>query len=258
MKAASPSPAHRRLGRILMLSLMLAAMPAAACSADFSTTNVQILYGGNFHDRYFGYNTVDGRLTTVTLEHFDAWAYGDNFFFVDFISGDFADFQGRPTGKRSRIYGEWHPRLSLSRLSGRDLSYGIVRDIFVAGQINRDGEGFRANMLGLGANLGIPGFRFVELDVYARKDNFNRPTWQATLAWNLAFGALPMTLGGYVDINGTDNHGIEINGQPQLLLDVGALAGAAGERLMLGLEWYFHRHRNIHSSVPQMMAQWTF
>ncbi len=205
----------------------------SAWAEDFSTTNVQVLYGGAFRDPFFGYDTADGRLTTVTLEHFGTWAYGDNYFFVDFLSRSFVDFSGKSTGKTSRIYGEWHPRLSLSRLSGHDLSFSIVKDVLIAGQINRDGEGFKANLLGMGTNLEIPGFNFVELDAYARKDNFNSLTYQVTVAWDLPFGSLPVSLSGYVDINGTDTHGTEVNAQPQLLLDAGSVLGLPGHHLQV-------------------------
>jgi len=43
------------------------------CAEDFSTTNLQLLYGSNFHDRFLGNSTTDGRMTTLTLEHFDIY-----------------------------------------------------------------------------------------------------------------------------------------------------------------------------------------
>ncbi|MDX8409332.1 MAG: outer membrane protein OmpK [Mariprofundales bacterium] len=243
------------LGRCLAVLLLLPA--TAALAEGFSSTNVQLLGGSNFHDPFFGYNTVDGRMTTLTLEHFGTWAYGDNFFFVDLLSGTFVDFAGKRSGKTTRVYGEWHSRLSLSRLSGHDLGIALIKDWFIAGQINRDGEGFKANMVGLGTNLDIPGFQFLELDAYVRKDNFNRRTWQLSTAWSLPLYRDLLTLDGYVDVNGTNNNGTEINGQPQLLLDVGQVFGVKGG-LQAGVEWYLHRHRFLHSSVPQAMVKWSF
>jgi len=99
------------MGRLLRYGwiavLMLCSTQARA--VDFSTTNAQVLYGSNFHDTAFGYNTVDGNLTPLTLDHFSTWAYGDNYFFVDLLAGDFADANGKSTGKTTRIYSEWHP-----------------------------------------------------------------------------------------------------------------------------------------------------
>jgi len=239
----------------MMTILLLFPSGKTVWSEAFSTTNVQVLYGGNFHDPFFGYNTVNGKLTTVTLEHFSTWRYGDNFLFVDLLSGNFADFSGKPAGTTSRIYAEWHPRLSLYKLAGHDAGDSLISDLLLAGQINRDGEGFKADMLGLGINLSIPAFSFVEIDAYARKDNFNGPTWQITTAWSLPLYHGILTFDGYVDVNGTDSYGTEINGQPRLLFDAGAMMDHGGT-LQLGVEWYYHHHRLISSSVPQLLIKW--
>lgn len=241
---------------IILLSIF--SLGGASQAEDYSTTNIQVLYGSNFYDPFFGYNTVDGKLTTITLEHVSTWTYGDNYFFVDILSGNFADFTGKSTGKTTRIYSEWHPRLSLSKISNRDMSFAFVKDILLAGQINRDGEGFKANLLGLGVNLDIPNFHFVELDAYARKDNFNSLTYQITVAWDFPLGTLPASITGYVDINGTDKYGTEINGQPQLLIDAGAISGFTKKRLLFGIEWYYHHHKQVNSHALQGMIKWVF
>jgi len=51
---------------------------------------------------------------------------------------------------------------------------------------------------------------------------------------------------------------VDVNGKPQLLWDLAPLLGMVKGGPRLGLEWYFHHHRNIHSSVPQAMVQWAF
>ncbi|OIO73267.1 MAG: hypothetical protein AUJ57_04730 [Zetaproteobacteria bacterium CG1_02_53_45] len=159
---------------LLALAALCAGFPIP--SHAFSSTNLQLLYGSNFHDNYYGNNTSNGKMTTLTLEHFSTWDYGDNYFFVDLLSGDFLNFAGLPSGSRSRIYSEWAPRLSLSAISGHDLAVGIFKDFFIAGQLNRDGEGFHAEMIGLGTDLAVPGFNLLSTHLYLRKDNFNRPT----------------------------------------------------------------------------------
>ncbi|MDQ6950813.1 MAG: hypothetical protein Q9M26_04030 [Mariprofundales bacterium] len=55
-------------------------------------------------------------------------------------------------------------------------------------------------------------------------------------------------MSSYVDFNGSDHNGTEINGQPQLLLDVGQLFGIS--RARSGVELYLHRHCFRRSSVP--------
>jgi len=221
----------------------------------FSTTNLQLLYGSQFNDNYYGNNTSNGNMTTLTLEHFSTWSHGDHYFFIDYLSGDFLDFAGSPSGSQSRVYYEWVPRLSLSALSEHNLSAGIVKDIFLAGQLNRDDEGFHAEMIGLGTDLSIPGFRLFSINAYLRKDNLNTQTWQSTTVWNIPLGEW-LSFEGFIDLYGSDHNGIETHTQPQLLLNPARLMGHNFETLLIGIEWYYHHHRNLDSSVIQTMVKW--
>lgn len=239
----------------LMMLLILISTPSMTSAENFSSTNIQLLYGSNFHDRFYGNNTSDGNMTTLTLEHFSTWAYGDNYFFADLTSGKFVDFGGVETGSRSHIYVEWAPRISLSKLFNSDLQAGIFRDFYLAGQLNRDGLGFRAELIGLGTDLILPGFNVASLNIYARKDNFNKATWQATWVWSIPIGSY-LSFEGFLDLNGSDNSGIVTNTQPQLLFDIGNLVAESPGNAMLGIEWYFHQNRHMTSSVPQAMAKW--
>ena len=53
----------------------------------FETTNIQLLYGENFKGDAFIYDTLDGKKTTVTFEHFRTFSYGDFYMFVDMMDG---------------------------------------------------------------------------------------------------------------------------------------------------------------------------
>jgi len=248
--------------RILTRNTLIACAAAllftasTAIAETFSTTNIQLLYGSRFHDRFVGNTTTDGKMVTTTLEHFGTWGYGDNYFFVDFTSGDFATFAGVSSGTRTHIYGEWSPRLSLSALSGHGFSIGPVKDVLLAGQINQSGDGFVAYLSGMSLDLVLPGFNFANLSFYARKDNFNRATWQSTGVWNL-----PITTGlhleGFLDLYGTDSRGTELFTQPQLLLDAGRLFGS-NNHLFVGAEWYYMRNKRMRSSVVQGMVKWAW
>jgi len=232
-------------------------IPAAGHCESFSTTNLQLLYGSNFHDNYYGNNTADGKMTTLTLEHFGIWSYGDHYFFIDLKSGDFLDFAGNPTANRSRIYSEWAPRISLSALNGNNLGIGILKDVFIAAQINRDGEGFRADMGGIGIDLTIPGFNLLSINGYLRKDNLNKMTWQSTTVWMVPLGPW-LSFEGFIDLYGTDSNGMEIHSQPQLLFNPGKAADLGFDNLLIGLEWYYHRNRYLNSSVLQGMIKWVW
>lgn len=221
----------------------------------FSSSNLQLLYGASFKDPYYGNHTRSGDMATLTFEHFNTWSHGDQFLFVDLTSGRFNDFGGTPNGERIHAYGEWAPRLSLSALTGRAWSGPGLRDVFLAGQLNADDRGFSAQLFGMGFDFEIAEFDIASLNVYARKDSFNRTTWQATWGW--AFSVVEnVYCEGYLDLNGTDTLGTEINTQPRLLLDIGHWMTGQPKKIMLGTEWYYHRHKQLVSSVPQLMVKW--
>ena len=224
---------------------------------EWSQTNIQFLYGNDFKEVAGSDSVISGDMKTITIEHAGSWEYGSNFFFFDMTSANFS------SGKQHKIYGEWAPKISLSEVSGTKLSWGFIKDILIAGEINQ-GDNFRANNLGLGLSLDIPTFDFFELNLFHRKDNFNDASFQLTLAWLNRFYAfsLPMRFEGFFDYYGTD-FGTEIVTQPRLLLD-GKYFGNATESLQLGIELYYYKSSsapwrdNINKLVPQVMLKWTW
>lgn len=238
-------------GMFLPLALLALLSPRDVAAQEFHAVNVQVLHGTAFHDALTGNDTRDGRLSTITLESVTGWTYGDNFFFVDLASGDFAD---GPAG-RHRVYAEWAPRLSLSKLSGRAVGAGVVGDVLLAVSVDRGGSGFGAALIGLGTDLRIPGLAVAQVNVYRRDDSYNRPTWQVTSVWSapVRTGRLAWTLAGFADVSGTDA-GTDLMTQPQLLLDLGALVRRPG-RVHGGAEWYLHRGPVRTSSVAQALLK---
>jgi nucleoside-specific outer membrane channel protein Tsx len=239
--------------------LGVAAAGASAGQAQaqsFQYQNAQLLFGTRFDDPIVGSDPREGRMTTVTLEAGSVWRFGDNFFFVDLMRGD---FQEGPAG-RHRVYAEWAPRLSLSRITGANLGFGPVGDILIAGGMDRGSDGFASNQIGVGTNLRIPGFTFLQLNVYRRDDVYNPPTYQITPVWGLPLGSgrLQGVFTGFADFVGADGGGLDLMAQPQLLLDLGALAGTDAGRLQAGIEWYLHRVPDYTSSVPQVMVKFFF
>jgi nucleoside-specific outer membrane channel protein Tsx len=242
-------------GAALATLLSVAAAPARA--EGFSTTNVQLLQGWGFHDNELGYDTQTGAMTTITLNHYSTWAYGDNFAFFDLYRGDFKN-SGQA---QSDLYAEWHPRLFLNQLLHTG-SIGPIRNWGLAGEINQ-ARGFYAYLGGLGLDLQIPGFTVAGLNVYYRYDNFNKSTFQISPFWTVPFsvGPVPFLFTGFVDVFLDANDDIDVMAQPELLVDVGALVGGAANRVHVGVEWYLHQYTFLgvkHTvSSPQAMVQWT-
>lgn len=247
----------RRIRFLLISALFLSFTPTVSNAEEASSTSVLYHFAGNLRDTGYGYNAVDGAVNVITLEHFGLWDYGDNYFFIDMISGRLADPNGNDAHTGSRLYMEVDPRLSLSKITGKNLSFGIVGDVLLAAQLNRSGEGFMAEMYGVGVDLTLPGFAFFQIDAYVRKDNFNGATHQVTAAWGLPFmiGPVKMLCEGYVDSAGTDNSGEDVNSKPRLLAEI---AHSRSSSLMTGVEWYYHRNNGLWANVPQWTLKWAF
>jgi nucleoside-specific outer membrane channel protein Tsx len=260
----------------LLAALSLAALLApAAARAEFGTTNFQLLQGFNFNDNLLGYNTAGGGMTTVTINTFHTWAYGDNFAFVDFYRGKFLDIADQPTvdGNRALLYAEWHPRLFLNKLGAP--TGGFIKNWGLAGELNGS-NGFYAILAGIGFDLAIPGFQVAGLNLYYRDAFVSAAqaqytnTWQVSPFWDIPFkiGPTSWDFSGFVDITTDHEKKIDIMAQPELLLDVGAFAGVPG-KVQIGVEWYLHSYTNFNIpglglnggtktvSAPQLMVQWT-
>ncbi len=258
-------------------ALLTAALPAAPRADGFSTANVQLLQGYSFHDNLLGYDTKSGTMTTVTLNHYGTWEYGDSFAFVDFYTGQFVDGL-TPTGSTADLYAEWHPRLFLENLIGRG-ALGPVRHWGLAGEVNQSRD-FRAYLAGLGVDLDIPGFAVAGVNLYYRYSEVDlrfvsggamtslalyQSTWQLSPFWTVPFhvGPARFLFTGFLDAFRNPNGKLDVMTQPELLLDLGALVGTP-DRLHAGVEWYLHSFGNPARngtikvvSSPQAMVQWT-
>ena len=250
----SPSP-WRKLSQILALSL-LTSVSATGQAAEWSTTNVQLLHGE-------GYELGDNSMTILTVEHANGWKYGDNFFFLDVSN---------PASQGTGYYAEFSPRLSLGKISGKDMSFGIVKDVLVAGTLEM-GEDLRAYLLGIGLALDLPKFAFADINFYYRESERD---WlveqtdagaQVTIDWLLPFqiGGQKMAFEGFVDYAWGEDGGSapkadNLVAGPRLLVDVGNWFGAPGT-LQAGVEYQVWRNKygvkGFDEDIPQLMVKWT-
>ncbi|MFP5413549.1 MAG: hypothetical protein ACLGG1_00835 [Gammaproteobacteria bacterium] len=101
----------------LALTAGLAAPAAQAGSALFATTNIQYLHGTSYadFDPSGGFSHTD-EASIITIEHFNAWKYGDNFIFVDITNPDReGDAFGTTSEADGSFYAEISPRLSIGK-----------------------------------------------------------------------------------------------------------------------------------------------
>ena len=207
----------------------------------------QLLFGS-------GYEFGDDKRSTITVEHVNGWEYGDNYFFLDI---------GEPFDEATGLYAEWAPRLSLSKMTGVDVSNAIWSDLYLAGMLEF-GSNLQTYLIGAGTNLTVPGFAFVEVDAYYRDDpDVDGSAFQVTSAWlsNFQVGAAKLQFVGFLDWSGAEGpKSANLLTQPKLLLDLGHHWGTP-DRLLAGIEytiWFSKFGTSTDEFVPQPMVKWTF
>ncbi len=135
--------------------LLVVLLGTASLLCAFESSNIQLLYAEGFKGDSFAYDTQDGHKTTLTFEHFRTHALGDLFMFIDYTDGAHCRFDAGECVERRTdhtLYSEISPRLSLSSMSGYDLSHGVVRDLYLSAQYNT-GHDFVAYLIGVGADF---------------------------------------------------------------------------------------------------------
>ncbi|CAJ1873716.1 hypothetical protein OPFLODJI_03282 [Aeromonas hydrophila] len=109
---------------------------------------------------------------------FDLYGYVDVF---DIFDSRHSNKHG--TGKSNNIFMKFAPRLSLDALTGKDLSFGPVQELYIASLNSIDG-GMMENLIGLGADVQVPWFGKVGMNLYARHPTENDNFTQEEGHWN--------------------------------------------------------------------------
>lgn len=232
---------------VLTLCLLVSSTSQAQKLFEWTDTNVELLTGD-------GFELGTRHRSTFTVEHANGWRYGENYLFVDVYQRDDVGLE---------VYGEWYPRVSLNKLTGRDLAFGIVKDFSLVGGINAGTEPsndpFMAYFLGAGISFDILNADFVSVDFMARKaDDVNSTGLQITSAWSIPFsvGRFKFKFRGFADwVDASGSGGVAyLLTQPQFVLDVGDFFGNTG-KIYAGIEyWYWHNKFGI-DGVDEKAAQ---
>lgn len=162
-------------------TLIAAGLLAAAATPAFAAD-----YSGDIHKNDFKWmqfnvmHTIDQRPMSAKDGYNDTYLemeFGgrsgmfDLYGYVDV----FDIFQSSHSDKHngSNIFMKFAPRLSLDALTGKDLSFGPVQELYIATLNNvetghgKDGN-MMENMIGLGADVQVPWFGKVGMNLYAR------------------------------------------------------------------------------------------
>ncbi|WP_421291666.1 outer membrane protein OmpK [Aeromonas veronii] len=95
---------------------------------------------------------------------FDLYGYVDYF--------DIFDSKHSDKHKQENLFMKFAPRVSLDALTGQDLSFGPVQEVYVATLFNIGGmQGLNDAFVGLGADVMVPWFGKVGMNLYKRHAN---------------------------------------------------------------------------------------
>lgn len=254
---------------LLGMTGLLLAGETWAGMAQWSSTNLQLLYGDSYQSIFFNadageLDSVDDVRSVITWEHVNGWKYGDNFMFVDITNAD------RTNETPTQYYGEISPRLSFGKMLGADLNKGLLNDVLITTTAEL-GEGFRAFLYGVAVDLNLPGFSFFQFNYYVRNDvtvqggpSPNDTGSQITLVWLVPFnlGSTSWAFEGFFDyafdVGPSEDNIITA---PRLLMDVGEFFGEKGA-VQVGVEYQIWRNKfgidNIDEDVAQAMVKFIF
>ncbi|MBW3775373.1 hypothetical protein GL272_00210 [Aeromonas veronii] len=160
-------------------TLIAAGLMAAAATPAFAAD-----YSGDIHKNDFKWMQFNVMHTIDQLPHgpdgyndtylemefggrsgiFDLYGYVDVFDIFDSKHSDKHDGEN--------LYMKFAPRVSLDALTGKDLSFGPVQEVYVASLFNVGGQfGLFESMVGLGTDVQVPWFGKVGMNLYKRHVN---------------------------------------------------------------------------------------
>lgn len=185
---------------------------------------------------------------------------GDIFLFVDtyWFSGEKTASQGH-----NAIYTEIAPRFSLGKLTGKDLSFGSVKDVLIATSFDwsiQDKNGYDnmyTYLVGPGFDLNFKGFDYFTLNVYYRipddGDTANGQL-QITPVWSYTIPFLNSSVifDGYIDwvVNAKGNNSSDFHFNPQIKYDLSPHFGLAPKKLAAGIEYDYWKNKFLIKDSP--------
>ena len=246
-----------------MRNKLLAALLGLMMGTSAYAVSVSLLKGNGFRDD-LGYRSDK---TTLTIENFAVWELGTVFFYYDITEPTTDDGSqlnsNRTDAFSNQFFGGISPTFSLSKMTGKDFSYGIIKDVSIRLELeNGSGNGvnnFQNYFYGLQYDVVVPGFDFFSFNTVVR-DN---PTvkgvgfqfgmfWQMSWdygRWNrYKFTGFLATSPWDGDQNSQKDTFFATDGrywtaQPQLLYDLGYGLFGKQNRVEVGFEYAYFVNR---------------
>lgn len=245
----------QRLLCTILVALSPSLIPAARAQDNrvFTTSSLSARYGGSFQEPAIA---EDVPKSIFTFDNTSVGRWWSSYVFVDVLrSWSEADANAK------EVYGEWYPSLSLRKVSGREFSTGLLRDVSLTVGLNTGvrstGPSPFAVLPGATFALNVPGFTFVSVGAFAYIDrgrfqgqpsDCQATTYQITPSWSLplSVGAARLKLDGFVDFIGKHaNCEAMVLTEPRLTLDISTLWDKPGH-VYVGVDWlYWHNKYGI-------------
>jgi nucleoside-specific outer membrane channel protein Tsx len=243
-------------------------------------TEVQFQYGSLDVPTFAtgGKKNVTQDTAIVTLQHVSGWAFGDVFFFIDFLD---AQTNESVPFNNSDAYGEIYPHFSSSKILGIDYGDGLLRDVGVITGLNYGADANVFKILpGVRLSWNIPGFAFLNTDFLAYIDasegvsKGGAPKEDDSFIIDVSW-AYPIEIGGqkfsfeghaeYVDSRDNEfGSKVEswILAQPQFRWDVGNALFDSPDKLFIGTELQYWNNKlgdkDTDEFAAQALAVWRF
>ena len=265
--------------RLIFFLLLFSYIPNVQ-SMDWSKTEVHFQHGDL---KQVGTDGGESETLILTLQHADGWAFGDNFFFIDYSVSN-SDQHGKnpfnPGYDDKAFYGEGYSNFSLSKLTDRNFAYGFIKDVGILVGINVAPEVDSWWFLpGIRLSLDLPGFNFANLSMtgylnHAYGDKHSNQfvivdesdSWMVDFSWSYPFklGVTSWSLEGHIEYiagrHQENNFGEKnlagwILAQPQLRLDAGELLFDSRDRLFVGIEYQYWHNKLGEDGTHDQEAQ---
>lgn len=261
---------HHTTSMILAGTLLAAGQASAGDILFWQDNSLTYLNGTNFNE--LNYNKEEQKSqTTYTFEHASGWVWGDIFAFYDYVdanniqySGDFAQGTFHDSKHDHFYYMEISPRVSLSWLTGQDLSAGPLKDVKAAFTYEKGngGPGTENYLGGLGFDWEVPGFAYFQTNIYRVKINdqvfFTNPgstgyAEQLTVAaaYPFSLGSQDFLIDGYIDWRSPSKDAgtkTSVGSSIQAKWDAGKALFGEGRKLYVGTE--VNMWHNKYGMIP--------
>lgn len=176
-----------------------------------------------------------------TFEHAGRFSWGDSFFFLDHIRSRHGDRDN---------YAEWAPRYRLDGLSSR-LGSSLFPRFYLASTLEMSSQATH-KLLGLGTDVVVPGFSFVQVNLYRRLNEDKADNWQTTISFGRPFELSGQQLlwDGFIDWFSTStDQRASVNFTSQLKWLLSPLLGIE-QKLYLGIEYVWWRNKFGLADLP--------